>query len=66
MLFVAAAAIEWQLALAVFAVGYVAWGLLLGAYRLLFVRRDPDDGAGMSQEVDDLVDPVARRTPSRN
>ena len=74
VLFVAAAAIEWQLALAVFAVGYVGWGLLLGAYRLVFVRRGPDDGpedgpedgAVTGRAVGDLVDPAARRTPSRN
>lgn len=57
------AAIEWQLALAVCTLGYVLWGLLLGAYRLVLRRAgddDGDDGDGQAPE-----EPV-RVHPSRN
>lgn len=53
------AAVEWQLALAVCTLGYVVWGLGLGAYRLLLRRRDDDDD-------DDGVDVPVRIPPSRN
>jgi len=37
------AAIEWQLALAVCTIGYVAWGMGLGLFRVVTSRRDDDD-----------------------
>jgi CDP-diacylglycerol--serine O-phosphatidyltransferase len=43
------AALEWQFALAALTLGYVAWGLLLGLYRMLTTGRlhgDDDDEAG--------------------
>ena len=56
------AAVEWQLALAVCTLGYVAWGLLLGAGRLLLRRSgdDDDEGDGAADET------PARTLPSRN
>jgi CDP-diacylglycerol--serine O-phosphatidyltransferase len=55
------AAFEWQFALAVCTLGYVAWGLLLGAYRMALRRRgDDDDGDGVPDDV------AARGEPSRN
>ncbi len=55
------AAIEWQLAIAVCTLGYVAWGLLLGLYRLI-VRRGGDDD---DDDVDDAERDL-RGQPSRN
>lgn len=41
------AALEWQFALAFATVGYVIWGLCLGAYRTITTgRMDPDDEGG--------------------
>jgi CDP-diacylglycerol--serine O-phosphatidyltransferase len=51
VLVIIVAAIEWQLALAVCSLGYVAWGLLLGLYRLV-VRRGGDD----DDDADDAND----------
>lgn len=59
------AAVEWQLALAAVTLGYVAWGLGLGIYRLLTTGRmdhrprDDDD----DDESDDLD---GRQDPQRN
>jgi CDP-diacylglycerol---serine O-phosphatidyltransferase len=50
------AAIEWQLALVACTLGYVVWGLVLGAYRVVLRRGGDDD--------DDDDTPV--RVPSRN
>jgi CDP-diacylglycerol--serine O-phosphatidyltransferase len=51
------AAVEWQFAMAVCTLGYVAWGLLLGCWRFVLRKRDED-------EDDDGE--VLPRTPSRN
>ncbi|MFN7588348.1 MAG: CDP-alcohol phosphatidyltransferase family protein [Planctomycetota bacterium] len=51
------AAVEWQLALATCTLGYVVWGMGLGAYRLVLRRRDDDD---------DADEPPVRSLPSRN
>lgn len=51
------AAVEWQFALAVCTIGYVAWGMLLGLFRVVTRHRDDDD-------LDDET--PMRPTPSRN
>jgi CDP-diacylglycerol--serine O-phosphatidyltransferase len=51
------AAVEWQFALAVCTLGYVAWGMLLGIFRFVTRHRDDDD-------LDD--DAPTRPTPSHN
>jgi CDP-diacylglycerol--serine O-phosphatidyltransferase len=56
------AAIEWQLALAVCTLGYVAWGLLLGLYRVLARR----GGDGDDDDADDEVERDLRPQPGRN
>jgi CDP-diacylglycerol--serine O-phosphatidyltransferase len=43
VVFIIVAAVEWQLALAVCALGYVIWGLALAVYRLIVRHRDDDD-----------------------
>lgn len=53
------AAVEWQLALAICSLGYVAVGVLLGAFRVI-VRRRPDD------DDDDGEESPLRPQPSRN
>ncbi|MGC6489355.1 MAG: CDP-alcohol phosphatidyltransferase family protein [Planctomycetota bacterium] len=65
VLIVAVAAIEWQLALVTLTLSYVCWGMMLGAYRLLFGSRGgPDDDVEVDVDADRDV-PV-RSTPSRN
>ena len=55
------AAIEWQLALAVCTLGYVAWGLCLGLYRLLVRRRDDDE-----DDDGEPMEGIVRTVPGRN
>lgn len=52
------AAVEWQFALAVLTVGYVAWGILLGIFRFVFRRSGDDD--------DDDDEAYQRTKPSNN
>ncbi|HEX5054492.1 MAG TPA: phosphatidylcholine/phosphatidylserine synthase [Planctomycetota bacterium] len=54
------AAVEWQFAIAVAAVGYVVGGTTWGFYRLLFKRRGDDD------DDDDDGEPLVRAHPSHN
>jgi len=62
---VAVAAIEWQLAMVTLTLAYVVWGMLLGAYRLVFGRgRGPDDDLDVEVDADRTM--PARPTPSRN
>lgn len=54
------AAVEWQFALTVCTLGYLAWGLGLGVLRFVLRRHDDDDDGG------DDAEPFARRDPSPN
>ena len=63
--YVLGAAIEWQLAMVTLTLAYVVWGMLLGAYRLVFGRgRGPDDDLDVEVDADRTM--PARPTPSRN
>ena len=65
VLVVVVVAIEWQFAVATVILGYVLWGVLLGAYRALFGRgRGPGDDDEVDVDAD--YDLPARPTPSRN
>ena len=44
VVFLIVAAVEWQFALAVCTIGYVASGLVVGTFRAILRRRDDDDG----------------------
>jgi phosphatidylserine synthase len=61
------AAIEWQVALVIVTLGYVAWGLLLGCYRMVTTGRiedrSDDGGSGGDGDVDVGVQPI---DPKRN
>lgn len=59
--FIIVAAVEWQLALAVCTLGYVAWGLVLGIYRVVMRRRDDDE-----DDDGEAIDAGVRPGPSRN
>jgi CDP-diacylglycerol--serine O-phosphatidyltransferase len=60
VVFLVVAAVEWQLALAVCTLGYVASGLLLGCYRFVLRKRGDDDDDDGGDEA------FARPQPSRN
>ena len=65
VLVVVVVAIEWQFAVATVILGYVLWGVLLGAYRALLGRgRGPGDDDEVDVDAD--YDLPARPTPSRN
>ena len=60
VVFIVVAAVEWQLALAACALGYLVWGLVLGLYRVVLRRRGDDDDDGDEPEL------AVHTPPSRN
>lgn len=60
VVFLVVAAVEWQFALAVCTVGYVASGLVIGTLRAVLRRRGGDDDDDFEEE------PAPRLPPSRN
>jgi phosphatidylserine synthase len=61
---VAIAAVEWQLAMVTVTTGYVLWGMALGFYRVVFVRRKHDDND--SDDADVPSSHLSRSVPSRD
>lgn len=61
---VAIAAVEWQLAMVTVTTGYVLWGMALGFYRVVFVRRKHDDND--SDDADVPSSHLSRSVSSRD